>query len=141
MKHSFRLPPEYQKIKQHLQSRGTWHKTTTKFNVFEICSAIKQYNLFYGDTGDLLSAFEELRDYPNVESWLESQSIREGYSPTEIKDDTLQTLELQAKSLGFKLLARGEVAVNRKEYDYLKQCERQIKKHRRSLDGWPVSLV
>ena len=68
-------------------------------------------------------------------------SIREGYSPTEIKDDTLQTLELQAKSLGFKLLARGEVAVNRKEYDYLKQCERQIKKHRRSLDGWPVSLV
>ena len=141
MKHSFRLPPEYQKIKQHLQSRGTWHKTTVKFNVFEICSAIKQYNQFYGDTGDLLSAFEELRDYPNVESWLESQSIREGYSPTEIKEDTLKTFELQAKSLGFKLLAKGEVAVNRKEYDYLKHCEQQIQKHRRSLDGWPVSLV
>ncbi len=135
--HSFRLPPEYQKIKQHLQAKGTWHKTTSKFNVFEICTAIKQYSAFYGDSGDLLSAFEELRDHPTVESWLQSQGYREAYSQDETKGYALQELEEKAEVLGFRLLCKNEVAVNRNTYDYLKRCEHQVVKQRKNLNGWP----
>lgn len=128
MTRSFRLPPEYQQIKRHLQSSGTWHKTTIKFNVFEICSAINQYIKFYGDTGDLRSAIEELRDYPSVASWLEAQSVKEGYIPEENSQTATDELKKRAKMLGFKLLSRTEVAVNRNEYVFLKGLETSFKK-------------
>ena len=140
MTHSFRLPPEYQQIKHHLQSRGTWHKTTVKFNVLEICSAIKGYVAFYGDGGDLESAFEELRDYPSVDSWLEAQGVKSDSDDAleeTARDYALQELQEKASMLGFKLVGRGEVAVKRSTYDYLKRCAHQMERQRKNLNGWP----
>lgn len=140
MTSTFRLPPEYQKIKSHLQALGTWHKTTAKFNVLQICSAIKGYVAFYGDGGDIESAFEELRDYPSVDSWLEAQGVKadsEGAFEETARDYALQELQEKASLLGFKLVSRGQVVVERTTYDYLKRCAQQIEKQRKNLNGWP----
>jgi hypothetical protein len=136
VKHSFKLPPEYQTVKQHLQSRGTWHKTTAKFNVLQICSAINRYLAFYGDMGDLCVAMEELRDFSSVDSWLEAQGAKEAYTPEPITQSSIDEFELRAKLYGFKLLTRSQVAVDRNEYVFLKGLESNFKKQC-TLKGWP----
>ncbi|MCW4000820.1 MAG: hypothetical protein NWE93_11325 [Candidatus Bathyarchaeota archaeon] len=146
MKQTFRLPPEYTQVKEHLSKLGTWHKTTSRFNVFQICDAIHQYTAAYGDGGDLYSALEELRDYPSVKDWMQAQGQRSGYTydydavEATIKDSALQTLEKDAEYLGIKLLRRNQVAITRAELEYFKHCERQLKNYIRHCNGWTPSL-
>jgi len=79
---------------------------------------------------------EELRDFPSVDSWLEAQGAKEPITPEPITQSSIDELELRAKTLGFKLLSRTQVAVDRNEYAFLKGLESNFKKQR-SLNGWP----
>jgi hypothetical protein len=133
-----RLEHAYQSAVSHLRALGTLQKTVSKYRPKSIYRAVEMYLEALGDSCDLNSAIEELRDYDDIDEWLNAQVPQTTrYSDSAIEDYALEELHEKAQVLGVKILGKGEVAVKRQELEFLKKQASNWKRHQASLNGWP----
>jgi hypothetical protein len=124
----------------HLTARGTLKPTLAKFRYLGLKTAVRRLlNSGFSDAVDFQTCFETLRDFDDIQSWLESLQLEyegripRGYSIEELKEGKLAEVKEDAKRLGMVIL-------DKKEYVRLLENERKYFGLIRSAGGWPLSL-
>jgi hypothetical protein len=124
----------------HLTARGTLKPTLTKFRYLGLKTAVRRLlNSGFSDAVDFQTCFETLRDFDDIQSWLDSLQLEvegripRGYSIEELKEGKLAEVKEDAKRLGM-------VVLDKKEHARLVENERKYFGLVRKADGWPLSL-
>ena len=124
----------------HLTARGTLKPTLAKFRYLGLKTAVRRLlNSGFSDAVDFQTCFETLRDFDDIQSWLESLQlevegrIQRGYSIEELKEGKLAEVKEDANRLGMVIL-------DKKEHVRLLENERKYFGLIRSADGWLLSL-
>lgn len=126
----------------HLRKIDSYKQTIRKFPPRAFYAAVKQV-LEHSLTEplDIAVDFEGLRDFSTVDAFLESlaeqHTITKGYTDEALTEYALAEITEKAEILGKQIANRNEVIVSRGEYAWLKTCERNWKKTKRDLNGWP----
>jgi hypothetical protein len=137
-----RIEHNFNIVLSHLRQVGTYKQTLAKHNALVIYSCVRRcLENSESDMLDLAIEFEHLRDYDNIDDFIEhlekQHSVSKTYSDATLEDMALTELKEHAEILNKQIISKHEIAVSRQEYAWLKICERTYKKH---LNGWPLSL-
>jgi hypothetical protein len=132
----------YNLVISHLRRNNTLTKTYKKFPPRAIYAAVNQFlERSPSEPLDIAVTFETLRDFDTVADFLDSleaeHMINKNYSDACIEEACLTELQEKAEILGKKIAGRNEIIVSRAEYTWFKTCERNWKKTKRDLNGWP----
>lgn len=124
----------------HLTARGTLKPTLTKFRYLGLKTAVRRLlDSGFSDAVDFQTCFESLRDFDDIQSWLDSllleleDRIPQRYSMEDLKDGKLAEIKEDAKRLGM-------VVLDKKELARLVDNERKYFSSVKKADGWPLSL-
>ena len=147
-----RVEHNFNIVLSHLRQVGTYKQTLAKHNVLVIYRCVRRcLENSESDMLDLAIEFEHLRDYDNIDDFIEhlekQHSVSKTYSDAALQDLALTELKEHADILGKKIvnkhaamLGENEVAVHEIDYYYLKRRDAQLKKLEVKADGWPLSL-
>ena len=124
----------------HLTARGTLKPTLTKFRYLGLKTAVRRLlNSGFSDAVDFQTCFETLRDFDDIQSWLESLQLEyegripRGYSIEELKEGKLAEVKEDANRLGMVIL-------DKKEHARLLENERKYFSLVKNASGWPLNL-
>jgi hypothetical protein len=146
IEHSFNI------VLSHLRQVGAYKQTLAKHNVLVIYRCVRRcLENSESDMLDLAVEFEHLREYDNIDDFIEHlekmHSVSKTYSNATLEDMALTELKEHADILGKKIvnkhaamLGENEVAIPEIDYYYFKRRDAQLKKLERSASGWPLSL-
>jgi len=147
-----RIEHNFNIVLSHLRQVGTYKQTLAKHNVLCIYRCVRRcLENSESDMLDLAVEFEHLRDYDNIDDFIEHleklHSVSKTYSDAALQDILLTDLQEHADTLGKKIvnkhaamLGENEVAVHEIDYYYLKRRDAQLKKLERLASGWPLNL-
>lgn len=129
------------RVISHLTETGTLKPTLAKFRYLGLKAAVARFFASgFSDTVDYQTCFESLREFDDIQSWLDSIQLElEGrvsrnYSLEELEEASLESLKDDAKRLGVIVLGKNE-------YARLIANERRYFKLIRNSDGWAASLL
>ena len=124
----------------HLSARGTLKPTLAKFRYLGLKAAVQcLLKSGFSDAMDYQTCFESLRDFDDIQSWLDSLQMElEGRNPHHYSTDELKECKLAEVTEDAKRL--GMVILDKKEYARLLDNERKYFGLIRKADGWPLSL-
>lgn len=147
-----RVEHNFNIVLSHLRQVGTYKQTLAKHNVLVIYRCVRRcLENSESDMLDLAVEFEHLREYDNIDDFIEhlekQHLVSKTYSDAALQDILLTDLKEHAESLGKKIvnkhaamLGENEVAVHEIDYYYLKRRDAQLKKLEVAAGGWPLSL-
>lgn len=124
----------------HLTARGTLKPTLAKFRYLGLKTAVRRLlNSGFSDAVDFQTCFETLRDFDDIQDWLDSIQLElegkstEGYSIEDLKEGKLIEIKEDAQRL-------GHVVLSKKEYVRLVDNEGKYFSALKQADGWSFSL-
>lgn len=138
-----RIEHNFNLILSHLRKVGSYEQTLKKHNPLVIYACVRRC-LENSDMLDLAVLFEHLREYDNIDDFIEylekQHSVSKTYRDATLEDMALTELQEHAEILNKQIISKHEIAVSSHEYYYLKRCESELRKLRRLSSGWPLSL-
>lgn len=136
-----RVEHAYNAVISHFRRQGTYQRINQKFPPKALYTAVRRVlERSLSEPSDIAATFEELRDFETVDDFLEHLEGRREISKSDadVYDYALQEVEEKAEILQLQLIdPKKEVAVSRAKFIWFKTCERNWKKTRRDLNGWP----